>query len=90
MKWAAVLCFVLALAAGGVWLAQGRELVTRTEKLVVEKVKDEFGDEVEKKRWEKHFAVGLELVGPAGGGLVLLGGVLLFVARRRAKKAAKA
>ncbi|MCA9525032.1 MAG: hypothetical protein KC549_01890 [Myxococcales bacterium] len=87
MKAAGIIAIVLGLGVGGVWLASGMHLATQTEKLVETRTTDEFGDEVVDRKWEKTFELGLDFAGPGGGGLVGLGGVLLFLARRRRKAA---
>lgn len=88
MKAAAALLVVVALAAGGVWLAHGRHMGTLTQELVETKVTDEFGDEVTKREWKDTFKLGLDIAGPAAGGSIGLAGLLLFLNRRKQKKAA--
>jgi hypothetical protein len=87
MRAAAVICFVLALVAMGVWVAHGQHLATLTEKLVEREVKDEFGEEIVEE-WVDTFEVGLDITGPVAGGLVALGFGLLLVNRRRSRRGA--
>jgi hypothetical protein len=86
----AVALFVLAVVPLVVWAAQGRHYFTLTEKLVKERVVDEFGDQVEKNRWEPALAIGLlDAAGPAFLALGGTGGLLLFLARRRDRRRAR-
>ncbi|MCA9542428.1 MAG: hypothetical protein KC620_26205 [Myxococcales bacterium] len=87
MRAAALVCFLLALAVGGVWFAHGQHLGTLTEKLVQTKTTDDFGDEVIKDEWQPTFEIGLDIAGPAAGGLIGLAGLLLFLDRRKRKAA---
>jgi hypothetical protein len=83
MRIAALVCLLLALGAGGVWYKSGKHLATLTKKPVEIVKKDDFGDEVKEIQWEDTFEPGLDICGPAGGGLVGLAAVLLFVDRRK-------
>lgn len=84
MRAGAYLCFALALAMAGVWVAHGQHMATLTEKLVEKEVVDEeFGDTEIVKVWEETFEIGLDIAGPGFGGFVALGVGLLFVNRRR-------
>ena len=89
MRKVALILFVVAAAGFVVWAVQGRHLVTMTEVLVKERVVDEFGDQIEKVRWEPAFKVGLiDAALPAGAALGGTGVLLLFLARRRDRKKA--
>jgi hypothetical protein len=89
MKKLAVVCFVLALAVIGWWASTSRAYWMATKVQHVEKVKDDFGDEVEKVTWEDKFVPGLlDVTLPAAGGLTFAGVVLLWLDRRRNKQGA--
>jgi len=62
-------------------------MATLTQKLVSKEVVDDFGDKEVVKEWEDTFEIGLDIAGPAGGGLVFLGFGLLLVNRRRNRSA---
>lgn len=82
MKAAAALCLLGALAIGGVWLAHGRLMGTRTETPVEVVTTDDFGDEVKTTRWEPKFELGLDYAGPGAGLLVVLAAGLFWRSRR--------
>jgi hypothetical protein len=87
VKKVAIALLVLSVVPLLVWLAQGRHSFTLTEQLVKERGVDEFGDEVEKSRWEPTLALGLvDAAGPAFLVLAGTGAILLFLARRRNQK----
>ncbi len=95
MKAAGLILIALSLAVGGLWLAHGGDLGTREKVPVTVKSVDDFGDEVEKIEWKAAegypltgFHIGLDRAGPAGGGLFTLGALLLFLNRRKQKRAA--
>lgn len=89
MRKVALACFVVALGVLVVWLVQGRQLVTLTEQMVKEKVVDEFGDTETKVHWKPTLKIGLmDAAGPAMGGTVSVGAVLLWLARRRDRRRA--
>ncbi len=84
MRVGAYICFALALACAGIWVAHGQHMATLTQKLVTKEVVDpEFGDTELVKEWVDTFEIGLDIAGPAAGGLVFLGFGLLFVNRRK-------
>lgn len=99
MKIAAWLMLALILGVGLTWAIQGPwnsespslNLTTMTKKLVKEKMKDEFGDEIEKETWVKSFRIGLlDVTLPAVGGCTLVGLFLVWRIRRASKTAKKA
>lgn len=91
MRKAAWVCFAIMAVVLGVWLAQGRELVTLTERMVKERVVDEFGDTETKVRWQPTFRIGLmDAAGPAAGGAAAAGALLWWWARRRERRRARA
>jgi len=90
MKNLASLSFVLALAFGGLWLAQGMHMGTLTEKAVRTVATDDFGDEVETITWEDTLEIGLDVAIPGIGGFGLLGVGLLLLANPLRKKLAMA
>jgi hypothetical protein len=90
MRIGALVCLLLALAAGGVWVASGKHLATLTSKPVEVVTKDDFGDEVKKIEWQETFEPGLDLCGPAGGAFLGLAGLLLFLDRRKRRAAGSA
>lgn len=87
MKAAAALLVVIALAAGGVWVAHGMHSATLTQELVTTTVTDDFGDEVKKNEWKDTFKIGLDVVAPVAGGSLGLAGLLLFLNRRKQRAA---
>ncbi len=87
MRIGALVCLLLALAAGGVWVASGKHLATLTSKPVEVVKTDDFGDEVKEIQWQETFEPGLDLCGPAGGGFLGLGALLLFLDRRKRRAA---
>lgn len=88
MKAAATLLVVIALGALGVWIAQGTNFATVNQELIETKKTDEFGDEVIHREWKDTFKLGIDIAGPAAGGSLGLAGLLLFLNRRKQKKAA--
>ena len=80
---AAVVCLLGVVALAGVWIAHGTHLATRTQIPVEKTFIDDFGDEETVIEWKPAFELGLDYGGPAAGALLGLGGVLLFVERRR-------
>lgn len=87
MKAAAGLLFVVALGVLGVWVAHGTKFATQNQERIVTKTTDEFGDEVETISWKDNFKLGIDMAGPAAGGCIGLAGLLLFLNRRKQKKA---
>lgn len=92
MKAAGVLCLVLALAMGGLWVSHDAELATREKIAVTTKTVDDFGDEVETVEWKEPtgypltgFHIGLDRAAPVMGGFGLLGALLLVLGLRRKK-----
>ena len=63
-------------------LSEPRHLATLTQKLVKQDGTDDFGDPLPDK-WVDVFEPGLDIYGGAAGGLMLFGGVLFVIARRR-------
>ena len=95
MKAVGLVLILLAFGVGGLWYAHGAYLATQEKVAVEKKVVDDFGDEEIKIEWKEPdhypltgFHVGLDRAGPAGGGLFVLGGLLLFLDRRKKKQAA--
>ena len=95
MKGLGLILIVLAFLVGGLWVSHGADLATREKEAVKVKTVDDFGDEVESIVWKvptnfpiTGFHVGLDLAGPAGGGLFLVGGILFMVGRRRSRSEA--
>jgi len=83
------LSFALAVGVLAVWLAQGRPLVTMTERPVTQKVVDEFGDTMEKHSWEPDLRIGLlDVTLPVVAVFGALGTVLLVRARRASREVA--
>ena len=92
MKGLGVIFILLALLVGGLWVSHGADLATREKEAVKVKSVDDFGDEVETVEWKEPtgfpvtgFHVGLDLAGPAAGGLVFVGGILFVIGRRRSQ-----
>ena len=90
MKNLALLPFVLALALGGLWFAQGMHMGTLTEKAVKSVSTDDFGDEVETITWEDTLEIGLDVAVPGIGGFGLLGIGLVLLGNLDRKKPAVA
>ncbi|MCA9543108.1 MAG: hypothetical protein KC613_01925 [Myxococcales bacterium] len=95
MRAAGLVLILLSLGVAGLWYSHGAYLATQEKVPVEKKTVDDFGDEVVTIEWKKAegypltgFHVGLDRAGPAAGGLTLLGGLLIFLGRRKAKKAA--
>ncbi|MFW5967610.1 MAG: hypothetical protein ACOCV2_08840 [Persicimonas sp.] len=92
--WGGIACFLLAAVVAGVWVAHGAKFVTQyqVQETVVEE--DEFGDEIERKEMVDRFRFGLmpdkgyDGAAPVGGGLLAIGVALMWVDRKRRKKAA--
>ena len=84
MKQAALICFAGAVLVLGYWYvgSEPRHLATLTEKLVQQTGTDDFGDPLPAK-WTPVFEPGLDIYGGASGVLLTVGGILLFVGRRR-------
>jgi len=86
---AAVALFALVVAVVVVWLVQGRHTVTLTQRMEKQNLIDEFGDTIEKVTWRPTFEIGLiDFVAPCAGALGA-GVVLLWLARRKAKRKAE-
>ena len=72
---------LFAIAAGLLvwWFAAGHQMWTTTQHMV--QVKDDlFGTTTE--QWERAFTPGLELIGPIAAVLIIVGGWLLYRARK--------
>jgi hypothetical protein len=90
VKAAGILLVLLGLGVGGLWFAQGMHMATESQARVEETTTDEFGDKVTKIIWKDleplDRKLGLDFAAPGGGGLVGLGGLLLFINSRRKRR----
>lgn len=86
---AAIVCLVLGALVLGWWAASGASLWTQTEVKEVTKVKDDFGDEVEKVTWHKKFVPGaLDLAVPVDAALTVAAAVLLILDKKERQRGA--
>ena len=84
MKKASMVLFACGIGILAYWytLSEPRHLATLTQKLVKQDGTDDFGDPLPDK-WVDVFEPGLDIYGGVAGGLILIGGVLFVIARRR-------
>lgn len=75
---------LIAVGVGIYWYTSGASIYTLTS-IPVEVTDELFG--TTETHWEDGFRPGLELAGPIMGGLILVAGVLLWLARRDGKTA---
>ena len=74
-----IILFIIVAGLLVWWFAAGHQMWTTTQHMV--QVKDElFGTMTE--QWEKQFTPGLELIGPIAALLIIIGGWLLYRARK--------
>ena len=82
-------CLLVALAVMMIWFIGGASMVTQYQVMQTEVVEDEFGDEVEREALVDQFQFGLlpdkgyDGAAPLAGFFAVLGGGLLFAARRK-------
>lgn len=85
----AIACLAAAAAVVGWWATTERSMFTKNQVQHTVKVKDDFGDEVEKITWEDKFVPGLlDVALPADGALTVAAAVLLFLDAKARKKQA--
>ncbi|KXK57279.1 MAG: hypothetical protein IPM61_04685 [Chlorobi bacterium] len=80
------IAYVMILVAVGIgiyWYSSGANIYTLTS--VPVEVKDELFGTTET-HWEETYRPGLDVLGPAMGGLILIASVLLWLARRDGRR----
>ena len=79
----AIVAFVLAAGVFGWWIKDGMGMATQTQVQVCKEVEDDFGEKEKVCKWVDQFKLGL-LDGalPAGGGLIGVGVLMLFLSMR--------
>jgi hypothetical protein len=69
----AVVCGVIVVVTLGVWVAHGRQTLTKNKVQEVVKTKNpDFGTEEEHIEWKDEFRLGLDIAGPTAGSALLL------------------
>lgn len=85
------LCLAVGLSVCGWWATTSRQLFTLNNVQHIEKVKDDFGEMVEKVTWVDKFEPGLlDVVLPVDGFLTAAAALLLVLDLRARKKQAQA
>lgn len=86
---AASICFGCALLVLAIWGFSGAPMVTQYEVAQEQTTVDEFGDEITTTEMVEQFQFGLlpdkgyDGALPLSGGLLLVGGALVFIGKRR-------